>query len=119
MRPLASRFVRTALQGDLCFYSLCMQDLSFRVGDITPPFLGKPPHQVAQLCSQMFLPLDLKAADRQFLLAIRHGTIHDKQALMALLDGTLQKQAHDLSAAATVPGDHVTQRLNADKPLQP
>ena len=56
------------------------------VSRLAPPFRGLKPHQVADLCGRTLLPLDV-AGDRQFLLGIRQGLIHDKAALLRLLDG--------------------------------
>ena len=61
-------------------------DTDVPVDDIVPPLADLPPGAVAEIASQMFLPLDV-AGSHQHILSIRHGLVKDKPRLLAVLSG--------------------------------
>ena len=61
-------------------------DEDVRFEDVVPPLKDLPREALAEMATQMFVPLDV-VGSRQHILSLRHGHLRDKERLFALLTG--------------------------------
>ena len=61
-----------------------MQDTVVSIDQLVPPMQRLSKVEKAELISQTLFPLDV-AADRQYLISLRHGVLVDKAKLVEVL----------------------------------
>ena len=62
-------------------------DEDVRFEDVVPPLKDLPREALAEMATQMFVPLDV-VGSRQHILSLRHGHLRDKERLFRASHGT-------------------------------